>query len=121
MRKSLMEEREELQAEITKLRAAIGSKAAAVPASKISESKMSWLQINRTLEKERDALIALQHQIKHDSQLAEIKADAAKRRAALPPPVMTREVAIKELERLTKTDPKAARLFWQKHKKLLTS
>jgi len=107
MKKSLREEREELQAEITKLRATLGSKAATVPASKISESKMSWLQINRTLEKELSALQSLQRQVEANKPKP-------------PPPVMTRKQAETELTRLTAAGKHVeARKFYLANKKLL--
>jgi len=108
MRKSLMEIRSELENEITQLRAAIGDKAKSVPVAVIDRRKMSYCDINDALRKELGALQSLQRQIEAT-------------RPKPPPPVMTRETATKELERLTKADPKAAREFWQAHKKLLAS
>jgi len=108
MRKSLMEIRAELENEITKLRAAIGDKAKSVPVSVLSLRRQSYLQMNETLRRELVMLQSLQRQV-----------EAAKPKP--PPPVMTRSTATQELERLTKTDPKKAREFWQAHKRLLSS
>jgi hypothetical protein len=108
---------------VSKLRAELGDKAAAVPQS---DTRRTISEQVRSFKAEREKLLEIEGRQPAVVAFA-VTDDGKPIKPKLPPATLTtcvkpstREQALVELERLQKSDAKAARAFYLKHKELIT-
>ena len=119
---TIKEELKAAQQDVSKLRAELGDKAAAVPQS---DTRRTVSEQVRSFKAEREKLLEIEG--RQSAVIGFANDDTGKPiKLKLPPATLTtcakpltREQALVELERLQKSDAKAARAFWQKHKAIM--
>lgn len=112
-----------LQRDVRKLRAELGSRAGNVPHTDTAQTIRGQVH---GFEVERAALLEIEGRqpavvaFANDDTGKPIKAKLPPSTLTTPAKPMTRGEALAELERLQKSDAKAARAFYLRHKKLIT-